>query len=509
MKSNKLLPLAAVVPLGCLANPASAQNKAQRPNVVVIYADDLGYGDVSCNGSTTISTPAIDRVAAEGVRFTAMHSTASVSTPSRYSLLTGEYAWRRKGTGIAPGDANAIITPDRYTLPLMFQQAGYQTAVVGKWHLGLGSGGYIAWNGRIAPGPNEVGFSYSYIIPATGDRVPCVYVENGRVVNLDANDPIEVSYRRNFDGEPTGKDNPELVRLHPSPGQGHDGSIVNGIPRIGFMKGGQSARWKDEDMADVLTERAVAFIRENRERPFFLYLATHDIHAPRVPHPRFVGKSGMGARGDAILQLDWCVGRISETLRELGIDGSTILIVSSDNGPALNDGYSDRDVELLGSHKPAGPLRGGKYSAFEGGTRVPGILRWPGSVKPGVSSALISHVDLLASFAALLRQQLPPGAGPDSQNLLSALLNKSSKGRRYLVTQSVSNVLAIESSRWKYIAPKGGSPNSQPGSSASAQLYHLASDPSEKENVASTNPRTVSRLKRKLAEIVGASASQR
>ena len=336
----------------------SAAVAAEKPNVVLLYADDLGYGDVSCYGSKTISTPNIDRLAAEGLRFTDGHCSAATCTPSRFAMLTGEYAFRQKGTGILPGDAKLIIPPGRATLASVFQGAGYRTGVVGKWHLGLGEGG-LDWNGAIKPGPLEIGFDHCFIMAATGDRVPCVYVQDHRVVGLDPTDPIQVSYQQPYPGEPTGKANPELLRMHPS--HGHDMALINGISRIGYMKGGKSAIWKDEDMADTFTAAAVKFIGASKGGPFFLYFAAHDPHVPRVPHPRFTGKSGMGPRGDAILQFDDCVGAIMAELDRLGLKENTLVLLSSDNGPVVDDGYKDEAVEKLGSHKPAGPLRGGKY----------------------------------------------------------------------------------------------------------------------------------------------------
>ena len=231
---------------------AAGQQPAAPPNVIIIYADDLGFGDLSCNGSRTIATPNADRAAREGVRFTNVHTVASTSTPARYGLLTGQYPWRKPGTGIAAGDAGMIISPEQYTLADLFKSAGYVTGAVGKWHLGLGETARQQWNGEIAPGLRDIGFDYSFIMAATGDRVPCVYIENQRVVNLDPEDPIAVSYEKPFPGEPTGRDNPELLRMTPS--HGHDQAIVHGIPRIGYMKGGKSALWRDEEIADRITE---------------------------------------------------------------------------------------------------------------------------------------------------------------------------------------------------------------------------------------------------------------
>ncbi len=449
---------------------AAAQTAPSRPNIIIILADDLGYGDVSCYGASRIQTPAIDRLAREGLRFTDAHATSATCTPSRYALLTGEYPWRRKGTGILPGNASLIIDTQCLTLPAMMKKAGYRTGVVGKWHLGLGGPEGADWNGEIKPGPLELGFDASFIIPATGDRTPCVYVENHRVFGLDPRDPLQVSYGQPVGDDPTGKDHPELLKLHPS--QGHNQTIVNGISRIGYMSGGKSARWVDEDMADVITKKAVDFINQESAQPFFLYFATHDIHVPRVPHPRFAGRSPMGARGDVILQFDWSVGEILAALERRKLAENTLVILSSDNGPVVDDGYRDQAVEKLGSHQPAGPWRGGKYSIWEGGTRIPFILRWPARVKSGTSEALVCLIDCLASFAALNGLKLAPDQAPDSVNVLPALLGESKTGRHQLVEHA--QTLALRDAGWKYIrAPK----------ESGSQLYDLISDPRETNNV--------------------------
>lgn len=474
---------------------------AKSPNVLLILADDLGYGDVSCYGATAFKTPNIDRLAREGLRFTDAHAPSATCTPSRYSLMTGEYAWRRRGTGVLAGDASLIITPGRPTLASLMQKAGYRTGVVGKWHLGLGMTN-LNWNDAIKPGPREVGFDSSFIMAATGDRVPCVYVENQRVVGLDPADPIEVSYTQPFAGEPTGRTHPQSLRLHPS--HGHDMSIVNGISRIGHMKGGRAARWTDESMSDRFTEKAEAFIEEHRHRPFFLYLALHDPHVPRMPHPRFAGKSGQGPRGDAILQADEAVGRILATLDRLQIATNTLVLLTSDNGAVVDDGYRDEAAEKLGQHRPNGPFRGGKYSKFEGGTRVPFLLRWPGRVKPGRSDALISLVDLPASLAVLVQQPWPRGAGPDSAQILPALLGDTATGRDHLVLHA--NGLALREGFWKFIEPADGSrvawqTGIETGNNPLPQLYDLSLDPGETHNLASTHPERVLAMGQRLGKI--------
>src|SRR5262245_15696852 len=424
---------------------AGIASAAERPNIVLVYADDLGYGDVGCYGAQWVKTPHIDRLANEGLRFTDGHCSSATCTPSRFALLTGQYPWRKAGTGILPGDAAAIVSPGTPTIASTLTSAGYKTGVVGKWHLGLGAGN-LDWNGEIKPGPLEIGFDYCFLIPATGDRVPCVYVENHHVVGLDPADPIRVSYGTKIGNDPTGRENPDLLKMKLS--RGHDQTIVNGVSRIGFMTGGQKARWVDEEMADTITGKAVKFIEDGRQGPFFLFFSTHDIHVPRVPHRRFVGKTFLGPRGDAIEQFDWCVGELLAALDRLKLAENTLVILSSDNGPVLDDGYADDAVEKLGAHQPAGPLRGGKYSLFEGGTRVPFLARWPARIKPGVSDALMSQVDFLATFAELTGQQLPAEAGPDSLPQLAALVGESSTGREHLIEHAAG--LAIRKGAWKF-----------------------------------------------------------
>jgi arylsulfatase A-like enzyme len=471
-------------------------------NVVIIYTDDVGYGDLSCYGATSVKTPHADRLAKEGLRFTNAHSTAATCTPSRYALLTGEYPWRKKGTAVATGDAPMIVTPERFTLADLFKNAGYTTGAVGKWHLGLGAQGSQDWNGTMSPALNDIGFDYSYIMAATGDRVPCVFLENQRVNYLDPKDPIEVSYKTPFVGEPTGKNNPELLKLHPS--VGHNQAVVNGIPRIGYMRGGKSALWFDENIADSITSKAVKFIENNKKQPFFLYFATNDIHVPRVPHPRFVGQTTMGARGDAIVEMDWSVGQILETLDKNGLTDNTLIIFTSDNGPVVDDGYKDEAVAKLGNHKPAGILRGGKYSTFEAGTRVPFIIRFPNKIKKGVSDALVSQIDMMATCAKLLNQNLPEDAAPDSFAEWQTWSGKNKKGREYLISSTNSAILSIRQKGWKYIEPSKGAAydkwtNTELGNSPTPQLYNLKKDIGEKQNIADKQAKQLVILQEKLA----------
>lgn len=468
----------------CTVKEKTAQQV--KPNIVIIYMDDLGFGDVGAYGATRLKTPNMDKLANEGVRFTNGYATSSTCTPSRYGLLTGVYPWRNADAKILPGTAPLLIDTVQVTIPKMLKKQGYHTGVVGKWHLGMGSG-HVNWNEHIAPGPNEVGFDYAYVMAATQDRVPTVYIENGNVVGLDPNDPIEVDYNKNFEGEPTGKDNPELLKMKWQ--HGHNNSIVNGIPRIGFMKGGDKTKWKDEDMAGHFLEKARAFVKGNRNSPFFLYYALQQPHVPRTPNPRFAGASGMGPRGDAIVEADWCIGEFVKTLEEEGLLDHTLIIFTSDNGPVINDGYYDQAVELLGDHKPWGPFRGGKYSLYEAGTHVPFVSYWKGTITPRVSDALICQMDLLASLAGLTGGD---AGATDSQELTDVLLGKKEDGRRELVLEATSRT-ALRKGNWALIPPYKGPAvakevNIETGNSDQYQLYDLQADPGQQNNLAQQNP---------------------
>ena len=483
----------------------TSQHVEEKPNVIVILADDLGFGDVSAYGSTTIHTPNIDSLAHGGVCFMNGYATSATSTPSRYALMTGMYPWKNKDAKILPGDAPLIINENQFTLPKMMQQCGYVTGAIGKWHLGMGDGN-VNWNETVKPGAKEIGFDYSCLIAATNDRVPTVYVENGDVVGLDPADPIEVSYEHNFEGEPTAISHPEMLKMQWA--HGHNNSIVNGIPRIGYMKGGGKALWKDENIADSITSHAIGFIREHKDEPFFMYFATNDVHVPRFPHDRFRGKNPMGLRGDAIVQFDWSVGQIMETLDKLGLSENTLIILSSDNGPVVDDGYQDRAEELLNGHSPAGPLRGNKYSAFEGGTRIPAIVRWPkGAASSQVSNALVSQIDWFASLASLVGAGLPKGAAPDSFNYLDTWLGKNQSDRSWVIEQASNHTLSVRTKDWKYIEPNDGpamitwGPKIETGNLSTPQLYHVVDDVAEQKNVASLHPDLVFELQNILRHV--------
>ena len=476
--------------------PAACAEPRRAPNIVFILADDIGYGDLGCYGATLVKTPRCDRLAREGARFTDAHATGSTCTPTRYAFITGQYAWRNPaGAGILSGEAPLAMDPARPTTPSVLKRAGYRTGLVGKWHIGLGRGD-LDFNKEITPGPVELGFDYAFFYPATGDRVPCVFIENHRVVGLDPSDPIHTSYAHKIGNEPTGKERPDLLKMKPS--HGHDATIINGISRIGWMDGGRSARWVDELMADTLTKKAVGFIEQSKDQPFFLYLATHDIHVPRVPGDAHRGRSGCGIRGDVIEEFDGIVGAVLDTLDRLKLADDTLVIVTSDNGGVMDDGYQDGAVADAHGHRCNGPLRGYKGSLWEGGNREPFVARWPRRIRPGSTSGeLICLVDMLATFAAAAGLPLPAHAGPDSFNVLPALLGEKCERppRDHLVMQAGGeNQLAVRKGPWKLIP--GG-----PRNKRAPQLYNLADDLGETKNVAAEHPDLVRELSALLQKV--------
>lgn len=471
-----------VILLGFLTTSAVSTPLAEKPNVVIIYGDDVGYGDVGAYGATLIPTPNIDRLAREGLMFTDGHCTAATCTPSRFSLLTGIHGFRH-GVRILAPNAPLKIKPEMFTLPRLFRKAGYATAVIGKWHLGIGDGETpVDWNADVGPGPLEVGFDYCFLLPSTNDRVPCVYLENHRVVGLDPEDPLFVGKKPKgveCTEYPDGKKNREAMTYYES-SHGHNNSVINGIGRIGRQWGGRSALWNDETMADEFVKQAKKYLAARRvDEPFFLFFSSQNIHVPRAPHPRFKGKSKLTYRGDAMVQLDWSTGEILRALEEHGLAENTMVIFSSDNGPVYDDGYEDGTTvrtsteEVDRGHDGSGPYRGGKYQIYEGGTRVPFIVRWPGRVEPGKSEALVSQIDLIASFAALLDIDLTEGQAIDSRNSLPALLGEDSTGQPYLIEEAGG--LALRRGPWKFVRGRKGK---------KGELYNLDSDVGEQDNLA-------------------------
>ena len=510
MKRRSLVIL--IVLAGCSDTSAAAP---RRPNIVVIMADDLGYGDVSCYGSTPLKTPHIDRLAAEGLRFTSGYCSASTCTPTRYSFLTGTYAFRRSGTGIAAPNNPAIIRAGTMTLPGLLKQAGYHTAVIGKWHLGLGGRTGPAWNGQLKPGPLEIGFDHCFLLPTTNDRVPQVYVQDHRVLNLDPDDPLWVGRKKPSPDHPTGLTHRKTLKMDWS--HGHNGTIHNGISRIGFYTGGHAARFRDEDLADEWIKRSVAWIESHRDKPFFLFFSSHDLHVPRMPHQRFHGKSGLGFRGDSIVQLDWCVGQLMATLKRLELDSTTLVVFCSDNGPVLDDGYKDGAVEQLGKHRPAGHFSGGKYSVLEGGTRTPLITRWPGIIRPGVTDQMVCTIDFAASFAAMTSVPLPRNECLDSHDVLAALLGEpEARGRDHLVQQDNGRRgnYGFRVGKWKLQRHdskrrRNAKLRLKSQQAARYSLFQLDVDPGETTNVIGKHPQQAAKMIDRLQKLIDAGRTRR
>ena len=507
------------LPIFCAAFLGSTCLFASKPNVIVIMADDMGYGDVGCYGAKpkNLKTPHIDRLAKEGLRFTSGYCSASTCTPTRYSFLTGNYAFRRKGTGIAPPNGPSIIQPGETTIGDLLKKAGYKTAVIGKWHLGLGAPGKGPdWNGQLKPGPREIGFDYNFLLPTTNDRVPQVYVENDRVLNLDPKDPLWVGHKKPTPDHPTGISLRNTLKMDWS--HGHNGTIHNGISRIGFYTGGHAARFRDEDLADKWVEKSEEWIKENKDSPFFLFFASHDLHVPRIPHERFQGKSALSYRGDAIVQMDWCVGEIVRILKEQKLEENTMVVFCSDNGPVGDDGYKDGALEYMGDHKSAGPYKGGKYSIFEGGTRTPFITWWPGKIKPGVSDEIVCTIDLATSLVSQAGVSIPEEAFVDSQNIIGALIGeKGAKGREHLIQQDNGGRgnFGFRKGNWKLLrhAKKMARNVKVEETLANTNvekltLINLVDDPGESKNLAKSNIDLVEKLNAELQTILDAGRSR-
>lgn len=487
----------------------------RRPNLIVIMADDLGYGDISCQGAKTYQTPHIDRLAAEGLRFTSGYCTASTCTPTRYSLLTGIYAFRTKGTGIAPPAAPAIIPPGAATLPAMLQSVGYETAVIGKWHLGLGGPKGPDWNAEISPGPLDIGFSHCFLLPTTNDRVPQVYLQDRRVLNLDPSDPIRVFQKIPSEDHPTGITHRDALKMDWT--HGHNQTIHNGISRIGFYTGGEKARFRDEDLADEWVKRSIAWIESKKDSPFFLFYAAHEPHVPRMPHERFQGKTPHGYRTDSILELDWSIGELLAALDRLGIAENTLVVFCSDNGPVMDDGYADGALEKVGQHRAGGPFKGGKYSVYEGGTRTPFLTRWKGKIAPGLSEEIVATIDLYASLAALTGAKPAEDAAVDSENVLDVLLGvENARGREELVQQDngSSGNFGFRSGKWKLVRHDRGKARhvvvESPLENTDVpkfQLFDLETDPGETRDLLEFQPELAVKLKNRLERIVGPAGS--
>ena len=487
--------------------PAFSKGKAQElPNILFIMADDLGYADLSSYGAEKIQTPNIDKLAEQGALFTDAHTECSTCTPTRYGLLTGRYSWRSwlKYSALSTS-APMLIEEDRMTVASMLKSAGYATSMVGKWHLGYGReegfeddrgdappnywearGSGPNWNGELKPGPLECGFDYSYVIPVANSFPPYVFVENHHVAGLRQDSPI---------GEMESKNH-------------------------GKMEGGEGARWKDEELVDKFTNKMLSQLEEfaKDDKPFILYYTPSHPHIPHLPNERFKGTSQAGALGDVIQELDWSVGEVLKTLDRLGLGENTLVIFSSDNG-GYTVNQSDLEESLrFNGHVPNGPiLRGGKGDLVEGGHRVPFLARWPGKIKPGTRSAeTISLTDMMATFAAIIGQELPEGAGPDSYNVLPALLGQKlpDPDRPMIMHSGGTGALSIRVGKWKLLEGQGNRgyaeffgghpwPEPKPGDPP-MQLYNLEEDLGERNNLYNQHPEIVKMLKEKLEEIKSA-----
>ena len=479
----------------------------EQPNVVVIFADDLGYGDVSCYGATHVKTPHIDQLAREGRRFTDAHSASAVCTPSRYALLTGRYPVRRDLWSPVFLKTPLVVSADRLTLADVAQQAGYATACIGKWHLGFGNTTPTDWNQALKPGPLELGFDYFFGIPVVNSHPPFVYVENHHVVGLTKSDPFQYGKQavtRVFDEK-------------------------MGIDQIGGAIAAHK-EYDDQRVGKRLTKTAVDWISKHKQQPFLLYLATTNIHHPFTPAPEFQGTSRAGKYGDFIHELDWMVGQVLAAIDDAGIRENTLVIFTSDNGGMLNRGGQ---AAWKTGHRLNGDLLGFKFDAWEGGHRVPFIVRWPENISAGTtSSSLISNIDLLATVAAVVGRKLKPDEGPDSYNLLPAFTGTPNTAVRdhLLLAPQKSTHLALRKGDWVYISAQGnggfgrknvgdhgfGGPaahlytkqvNSdikngkiKPNAPAN-QLYDLKNDPYQRVNVVRQHPEIAKSLRQEMTRI--------
>lgn len=450
---------------------AFASEKSNLPNIVYILADDMGYGDVAyLNKEGKIPTPHMDKLAREGMIFTDAHSGSAVCTPTRYGILTGRYSWRtRLKSGVLNGYSPALIEEERMTVASMLRKHGYRTACVGKWHLGLGQAKKTDYDKPLAPGPNDVGFDYFFGIPASLDMPPYCYIENGR---------------------PTAQPTEE----------------VKGSPSPAFWRGGPvSPGFKHEEVLDKLLEKTIAFIetctKEKPDSPFFMYMALTAPHTPIVPTKRFLGKSGIGVYGDFVMQTDWTIGQVLNTLEEKGLSNNTLVIVTSDNGCSPQ---ADFPALAKFGHDPSYIFRGYKADIFEGGHHIPFIARWPGKIKPSTScDETICLTDLTATAAEIVGEKLPDNAGEDSVSILPALLGKKLDKplREATVHHSINGSFSIRQGQWKLEMCPGSGGWSEPRPAEAKkmglppiQLYDLSKDISEQKNVYKEHPDVVEKL---------------
>jgi arylsulfatase A-like enzyme len=473
--TNVLLAILASAP-GLTAVAGESATDAH-PNVVLIYVDDLGYGSLDCYGANWVDTPNIDALAEQGMRFTQAYTPTSACSPSRYSLLTGEYSWRSELGPHVIANQPLAVDHDRFTLPDVFKQAGYHTAGFGKWNLGLGHERHTDFSEPLRLGPNQLGFDYYFGIPVMPGYPPQIYFENENVVNPDPTQPVEMDY--------SGQGPPEMI-------------------------GGFQARFLLRDMGPSIAQRVCDHIREHADERFFIQYSMPEVHTPFVPHPRFKGRSGAGEYGDYILQMDWAVGQVMETLKSQGIADDTMVIFTSDNG-----GISSQHGRLPEhfNHAINGKLRGDKGDLYEGGLRIPFIVRWPGRTPKGTKTAQpLQFNDLVKTFASLLDVRVPAGMARDSHDLHQALTGATDlASTRFLVFQGRSGFLALRQGPWKYIDTRGNgdvrrgvNKATYQGDGANAQLYNLAKDPGEQNNLVNRKPQIAARFRNRHRELVEA-----
>jgi arylsulfatase A-like enzyme len=468
---------------------------ADKPNVIVILADDFGYGSVACYGGTGLNTPNLDRLAREGRKFTHAYAPGSVCSPSRYALLTGRYYWRTsvKDGEVLGGTAPLHIETSRMTLASLCKSQGYRTAVVGKWHLGLGSEAKTDWNNPLEPGPLEIGFGYFFGMGSNPWTGPHSFIENQEVTNRKPGEQVVVN------------------------AGGKQQNTTTGITKP----------FEYNQIMKVMTEKAVAWVDQNHQAPFFLYFAPNAVHRPVDPNPKFTG-SRFGIYGDFIHELDWSVGELLAAVDRHKLADNTLVVFASDNGGVVNPNNAEAQIAIKAGLAINGPLRGGKHDVWEGGFRTPFLVRWPAKVPAGTTSEqVVCHTDMLATLAGILDVPLPKDAGEDSFDAGPAFFDsKSGDGARdHVILQSANAEYGIRMGNWKLVeregAPDveprrrarqaGASPGERPAGQKAAkakrkaapdhdELFDLAADPAEAKDVHAEHPEVVAKLRKALAE---------
>lgn len=488
-----------------------AAKRDANPNVIIINVDDLGYGDLGCYGATKVRTPNIDKLASEGMQFLDAHSASAVCTPSRYGLLTGEYPFRKNLWGPVFMKTPLILDTEQTTIASVMKSSGYATACIGKWHLGFGNERPVDWNKDLKPGPLELGFDYYFGVPVVNSHPPFVYVENHNVVGLVAEDSLLYNKQAETRWFPEKMD-------------------------FKLIGGGKAAHalYDDRKVGTKLKDSALDWIVDHKDKPFFLYYATTNIHHPFTPAPRFIGTSEAGRYGDFIHELDWIVGELMQTLEEQGLSDNTMVIFTSDNGGMLNQGGQDA---WRAGHRMNGDYLGFKFGAWEGGHRIPFIVHWPGKVKAKTTSyELVSNIDLMATMADLVDYKFEKGEEQDSKNILPAFFQKNRKPIRdhLVISPSSKNHLTIRFENWVYIGAQNeggfggrkigehtlggaaahlltGQKNSDiengkvKEDAAPAQLYDLQKDPYQTTNVYSQYPDVVEKMRELLEQEIAKS----